>query len=974
MSSNKKLTQQELLKQRIREEYQRCSQDCVYFFKKYAIIQHPTKGKINFNLYQFQEDVLPQLEEYRYNIVLKGRQLGLSTLTAGFALWKMIFNDDFKVLVIATTQDVAKELVSKVQLMYEKLPVWLRKTAKKDVFNKLELSFQNGSKINAVSSSEKSARSPSITLLIVDEAAFIDKMDEIWTAAQATLACVDYNTLLLTPNGLVRIGDLSDESYSYGFNDCDIDIINHDGEVEKSNSFFISNESEVYEVELANGNKIITTKEHPLMTDNGWCRVDSLSVGDNIRCIYNTQLFGESIKYPSFELHRNAKNKLKNVSNLDLAYFYGLYIAEGNRGSDRNRKHPSINITNVDPDIQKFIIDKFGFKLLDDRHLRLYSSHLSEYMKYVGIDYSTAKYKKVPHRILTASKDEQVEFLKGLFDGDGCATDRGAVKYSSTSKQLIHDVQQMLFNFGIRSKIKYAENKISKTSIIYKRNPNFMCRGYELYVNGEYARKFFDDIGFGLDRKQSRRNYCVDGRYIPVGKKLVSRLIENSEYTYNYVKYNIANVTRLLYSGSSSITAFSMKSLLDNIDPDVDGWDELKAIYDKHTDDKFYYEPVVSIKCIDSRITYDLKVPESHAFIANSMVNHNTGGNAVLLSTPNGQGNLFHKIWMEATEGSHEALDEPFNPILLPWNLHPDRDEIWARKEKNKLGVRKFAQEHACDFISSGHTVIEGELLQWYKDNMVKEPIEKRYSGDLWIWKHPDYTKSYMTIADVARGDGEDYSAFHIFDVETMEQVAEFKAKIGTREFGNLLVSISTEWNNALLVIDNKNMGWDVVQVALDRNYSNLYYSYKNDPFFDENIHLRKNYDLKNKKDMVPGMTLGHKIRMNLISKLEIYFREKAIIIHSIRTINELFVFLWINGKAQAQSGYNDDLVISLAMGLFVRDTALRLRQVGIDLTKRTLSKTHRSVYKPSRAGEDSWKMKLGGSNGSEDLRWLLNR
>lgn len=190
------------LKEIIREEYKRCAADPVHFFRKYGIIQHPKKGKINFDLYEFQEKTLAEFKEHRYVIVLKGRQLGLSTLTAAYALWKMIFTNDFKVLVIATTQDVAKELVAKVQLMYEKLPVWIKKTAQEDIFNKLELTFKNGSSIKAVSSSEKSARSPSISLLIVDEAAFVDKMDDIWTASQATLATGGDCILLSTPNGV----------------------------------------------------------------------------------------------------------------------------------------------------------------------------------------------------------------------------------------------------------------------------------------------------------------------------------------------------------------------------------------------------------------------------------------------------------------------------------------------------------------------------------------------------------------------------------------------------------------------------------------------------------------------------------------------------------------------------------------------------------------------------------------------------
>ena len=88
------------IKELIREEYVKCAKDPVYFFKKYCYIQHPKRGKILFDLYPFQEDSLKQIADNRYNIILKSRQLGISTLTAGYALWKMLFKSDFNVLVI----------------------------------------------------------------------------------------------------------------------------------------------------------------------------------------------------------------------------------------------------------------------------------------------------------------------------------------------------------------------------------------------------------------------------------------------------------------------------------------------------------------------------------------------------------------------------------------------------------------------------------------------------------------------------------------------------------------------------------------------------------------------------------------------------------------------------------------------------------------------------------------------------------
>ena len=100
----------EQLKDVIKKEYVKCAQDPAYFMKKYCMIQHPIRGKIPFELYDFQDKVVDEFQEHRMNVILKARQLGLSTLTAGYALWKMIFRSDFNVLVIATKQDVANSL------------------------------------------------------------------------------------------------------------------------------------------------------------------------------------------------------------------------------------------------------------------------------------------------------------------------------------------------------------------------------------------------------------------------------------------------------------------------------------------------------------------------------------------------------------------------------------------------------------------------------------------------------------------------------------------------------------------------------------------------------------------------------------------------------------------------------------------------------------------------------------------------
>jgi len=343
-----------------------------------------------------------------------------------------------------------------------------------------------------------------------------------------------------------------------------------------------------------------------------------------------------------------------------------------------------------------------------------------------------------------------------------------------------------------------------------------------------------------------------------------------------------------------------------------------------------------------------------------------TGGRGIILSTPNGTGNFFHKMWSKAEEGSNS-----FNTIRLPWQVHPERDQAWRDKQDVELGHRLAAQECDCDFSTSGNTLILPEILTYYNQTFIQDPQEKRgFDGNYWIWRSPMYDRKYIVAADVARGDSTDYSTFHVIDVEECEQVAEYKGQLTTKEFGNMLVAVATEYNDALLVVENANVGWATLQQIIERQYKNIYYTYKEN-VFDTDKFLTKGYDLVNKTDMVAGFTMSAKIRPLALSKLELYMREKGCIIRSRRLLDELHVFVWKASRPEAQVGYNDDLVLAFAEGLWVRDTALKLKQAGIDMTKAALgaAKNGAAMYKPSYAS-NPYKMDIKGN--SEDITWLI--
>jgi hypothetical protein len=282
-------------------------------------------------------------------------------------------------------------------------------------------------------------------------------------------------------------------------------------------------------------------------------------------------------------------------------------------------------------------------------------------------------------------------------------------------------------------------------------------------------------------------------------------------------------------------------------------------------------------------------------------------------------------------------------------------------------------QECDCDFLASGDTVFETDDMAFYEETYQRDPLERRgVDGNLWIWEGVDYSKSYMVVADVARGDSTDYSAFHIFDIENAVQVGEYKGKLSPKEFGNVLVGIASEYNDALLVCENANIGWATIEQILEREYRNMYYSSTN------NMESVESYMHKFERDkLVPGFTMSARTRPLVIAKMIEYIRDHSVTIQSKRLMSEMRVFVWKNGKAQAQDRYNDDLIISCATALYVRDTALRLRQQGMDLARAQLSSfsnlnaQNKAIIKSvGMQRENPYLTKT--PYGDEDITWLF--
>ena len=289
-----------------------------------------------------------------------------------------------------------------------------------------------------------------------------------------------------------------------------------------------------------------------------------------------------------------------------------------------------------------------------------------------------------------------------------------------------------------------------------------------------------------------------------------------------------------------------------------------------------------------------------------------TGGRCIAISTPNGVGDWFHETYVGAVSGENE-----FYSVHLPWPVHPERDAKWFETETRNMSQRQIAQEYECNFNTSGDTVIHPDDILRIKESTKEPKYRVGFDRNIWMWEEAKPDNTYLLVADVARGDGFDSSAFHVFKLETMELVAEYKGKVAPDIFSDVVYTSAMEFNQAMLVVENNSVGHHVLTKLIERNYPNLYFSRKgNHEFVDQHL-------AEGNSSVVPGFTTSHKTRPLIIAKFEEFIRNKIITIYSTRLANELDTFIWRSGRPEAQRGYNDDLIMAASIGCWVRDTAI---------------------------------------------------
>ena len=363
-----------------------------------------------------------------------------------------------------------------------------------------------------------------------------------------------------------------------------------------------------------------------------------------------------------------------------------------------------------------------------------------------------------------------------------------------------------------------------------------------------------------------------------------------------------------------------------------------------------------------------------------------TGGRAIILSTPNGVGGQYHELYTKA-----ERKENKFNPIKLMWDVHPERGDEWFEKETKNMSKKQISQELLCDFASSGDTFLSQDVLEKLRI-VTKSPIEK--SGpemNVWYWEYPVEGNNYVASADVSRGDSGDYSTFHIINVKDMTVAVEFKGKIPPDNFASLLYDIARRFNKALICPENNAYGYTVLSKLGDLGYDNIYFSSEREKYkflYGEENNIGK-----------AGFNTNKDSREKILANFEESLRNGRIKTKSTRLVSELKTFVWNGKKVGAMKGYNDDLIMSLAIGCWLSDSnsdAYNTMQIeyadallkGMEVNNTNINKTNISPFYnsketvvnpfiPTFMGEkrfSSNKKQSTKNNPLGDLSWLIGK
>ena len=273
----------------------------------------------------------------------------------------------------------------------------------------------------------------------------------------------------------------------------------------------------------------------------------------------------------------------------------------------------------------------------------------------------------------------------------------------------------------------------------------------------------------------------------------------------------------------------------------------------------------------------------------------------IMVSTPHGM-NHFYRYWHDAERGKNEYI-----PTDVHWSEVPGRDDVWKEQTIANTSEQQFKVEFECEFLGSINTLIAPSILR----NMVYDnPITKNAGLD--IYEKPEQDHNYIITVDVARGLGNDYSAFIVFDVTQFpyKVVAKYRNnEIKPMLFPNVILDVAKGYNNAYILVEVNDIGDQVASILqYDLEYENLLMASmrgRNGQIVGQGF--------SGKKTQL-GVRTTAAVKKLGCSNLKTLIEDHKLLTCDYEIISELTTFAQKHNSFEAEEGCNDDLAMCLVI------------------------------------------------------------
>lgn len=808
--------------------------------------------------------------------------------------------------------------------------------------------------------------------------------------------CLPGDTYVDTPDGPKAIKDfkIGDEVYSYN-------LLTNEVEVDTVYDAWCSGDRQCVKFKLQDTRNFEVGENHPFyVKDRGWVKAKDLQRGDEIVDANfgfgNVNASEDEIKILAYLITDGCTNKQVKFTNNNINYL--------------NEFEDSVN--NLFPELNVRKSEKCnGYDYFPHQeHGASLKNPIMEWCETKEIANKKTEFKLLPKEVFNWNKKSISILINRLFAGDGWISiykksknsKRLELGIASPSEEFLYQTKSLLKKFDIKCNIYEIKNmKLQKN------------RFYKLRItHSKSTARFVKNIGIFDKITQEHHDICNNHKHDvkdnPIIKKIEKTVIKEC-YDISVSENENFFIDGLLThnTGLSVVTAgYVAWRLMFRYDEKIliianDGGGAMRFLetvkqFIEHT--PIWLKPDEILQNNTKKITFSnnsyaeakasspnagrgdsltMLILDETAFIKDDeaiwmgagMALSQTGGKCIMISTPNGTGNLYYKTWVDAVNNANDFkgttvhwTENPHSSIDLEYKIDPNGEKIpwspWYESQCKRLNGDsvKIAQELDLSFEGSKRLAVDPQLVSKYhakveKDNKAEGYIRFNYLEkdnfsefakvirditNMIIFKMPEEGRQYILAADVARGDGKDFSTIQVLNVDTLEQVAEFREKISPDLFPFVINHIAGMYNMAYVVVEANSFGLGVCFDMRDK------FKYpRNRLYFSKNIkdiHVRHHKYKINEGTEIPGFQTSRKNRVLLVKSIIEHMRENSLILHSRRLMAEFQTFIMNGDKPEHEPGFNDDLIMALGIALYIRDTEFENVTASTEMYKSMLS------------------------------------